>query len=245
MRLSMIKHIVSMAMCILLFSGCVPFRLGDKVFLYKPILVPTTGKIEKTVGLNVLANGLPEKDKTYAKNMPNLCERITTKIVEDFSTSGIFSNIHLDSQPQDDISINGTVNRFSWEYRQNPKSWIPLAGPFISPGWFTCGVVDITLEIKDNKTGIIIGVIQKSSEIKGNYSMYEMPGHMHGDEAEIELIKAFRDVVHGLKQDILVKFNPQDARNNADEILRYKKLLDIQVITQEEFDRKKKQLLGL
>ena len=39
--------------------------------------------------------------------------------------------------------------------------------------------------------------------------------------------------------------NPQTSLSAADEIKKYKELLDIGVITQEEFDAKKKQLLGL
>ena len=35
------------------------------------------------------------------------------------------------------------------------------------------------------------------------------------------------------------------STSNADEIKKYKELLDMGVITQEEFDAKKKQLLGL
>ena len=35
------------------------------------------------------------------------------------------------------------------------------------------------------------------------------------------------------------------AASNADELKKYKDLLDSGVITQEEFDEKKKQLLGL
>ena len=36
-----------------------------------------------------------------------------------------------------------------------------------------------------------------------------------------------------------------NSTNNADEIKKYKELLDGGIITQEEFDAKKKQLLGL
>lgn len=239
------KHVASIGMCLLFLSGCASFPYGEKVFQYRPIPVPTTGKIEKSVGLNILVDALPAKDKTYAKNISNLCERITAKILEDFSASGIFTNIHLGVQPGDDISIGGTVNRFVWKGRNNPKVWIPLVGTFISPGWFTNGVVDITLEIREIKTGSVIGVLQKTSELKGGYSMNEMPGHMRGDEAEIELTNAFKNVVHGLKQDILAKLNSPVTISNADEILKYKKLLDGGAITQEEYEQKKKQLLGL
>jgi len=39
--------------------------------------------------------------------------------------------------------------------------------------------------------------------------------------------------------------NPQPATSPADDLKRYKELLDMGIITQEEFDAKKKQLLGL
>lgn len=38
---------------------------------------------------------------------------------------------------------------------------------------------------------------------------------------------------------------PTQALSGADEIVKYKKLLDDGILTQEEFDAKKKQLLGL
>ncbi|MBR5012842.1 MAG: SHOCT domain-containing protein [Clostridia bacterium] len=39
--------------------------------------------------------------------------------------------------------------------------------------------------------------------------------------------------------------NGQSAISSADELKKFKELLDMGVITQEEFDQKKKQLLGL
>ena len=39
--------------------------------------------------------------------------------------------------------------------------------------------------------------------------------------------------------------NPQPTTSPADELKKYKELLDMGIITQEEFDAKKKQLLGL
>ena len=41
------------------------------------------------------------------------------------------------------------------------------------------------------------------------------------------------------------RLHPQMETSNADEILKFKNLLDAGAITQEEFDAKKKQLLGL
>lgn len=46
-------------------------------------------------------------------------------------------------------------------------------------------------------------------------------------------------------QEVLVANSGIDLTSNADEILKYKKLLDNEIITQQEFDAKKKHLLGL
>lgn len=63
-----------------------------------------------------------------------------------------------------------------------------------------------------------------------------------------------REEVHSALTDIIAKVQVEDAYNhnnttasssNADELKKYKELLDSGIITQEEFDAKKKQLLGL
>lgn len=47
------------------------------------------------------------------------------------------------------------------------------------------------------------------------------------------------------KQEAVEDSNIAATTSNADEILKFKNLLDSGIITQEEFDAKKKQLLGL
>ena len=67
-----------------------------------------------------------------------------------------------------------------------------------------------------------------------------------------------RNEVHAALSDIIAKAQIENtnqkidissaapvASSNADEIKKYKELLDAGIITQEEFDAKKKQLLGL
>ena len=48
-----------------------------------------------------------------------------------------------------------------------------------------------------------------------------------------------------LGDDEVIPQAPSGGDSSADEIKKYKELLDMGVITQEEFDAKKKQLLGL
>lgn len=73
------------------------------------------------------------------------------------------------------------------------------------------------------------------------------------DENTILFVKKELPLMLELKEYIEFKINTKAADNNvdnrayseADEILKYKKLLDAGILTQEEFDAKKKQLLGL
>lgn len=64
-----------------------------------------------------------------------------------------------------------------------------------------------------------------------------------------------RDLIHNEISNLLIQrqnqqtpvatFTQEIPLSNADEIKKYKELLDMGVITQDEFDAKKKQLLGL
>lgn len=58
----------------------------------------------------------------------------------------------------------------------------------------------------------------------------------------VEEIKRFIEsaMLDNKKQNTILQ-----ATSNADEIKKYKELLDLEIITQEEFDAKKKQLLGI
>ena len=61
---------------------------------------------------------------------------------------------------------------------------------------------------------------------------------------QYEIAIKIRDYIENKQADKIVSSNVQ-LLSSADEILKYKKLLDEGILTQEEFDAKKKQLLGL
>ena len=61
-------------------------------------------------------------------------------------------------------------------------------------------------------------------------------------QAYVEIKKAFEDYK---ATPIETTTNAIPQASGADEIKKYKELLDMGIITQEEFDAKKKQLLGL
>jgi len=254
------SKIIYLLILVILVSGCTTV-CKNNVFKYEPSPLAVTQKIEKTIGFNILIDNLPNEDKKYIKSIPGFSDRITAALLEDIRKSQIFRDIHLGVQPDDDLIINGKVNRFIWG-KDNHPSIIPFSPFFGAPVVIAIGLVDISLEIKDNKTKATIGVFRESSEVKQNYYLYYkyrggvvrdkiqtdladvFKDRVGRDREQVELTVAFKDVVDKLKEDILTKINSPMVTSNADEIAKYKKLLDSGAITKEEFEQKKKYHLG-
>lgn len=78
-----------------------------------------------------------------------------------------------------------------------------------------------------------IGVATSSGQIK-----------FYGISNNQEIFKEISKLLNA-RQDKMPKQEAINNNSNADELKKYKELLDSGVITQEEFDAKKKQLLGL
>jgi hypothetical protein len=188
-----------------LVSGCASLN-GSVPFRYQPSLVSTTKKIDKTVGLNMLLDKRPEGDIAYTKSIKDIPEKVTSKLLEDFEKSKLFKEIHFPPQAGDDIVVNGTIDRFMWKLYATPISYIPVLNLVIYFG-VPCneayGVAGITLEIKDNKTGSIIGRLEESSRVDSSYTLYNFKAGDAGSELE----EAFRDVGKKLKEDLLTKVN--------------------------------------
>lgn len=90
------------------------------------------------------------------------------------------------------------------------------------------------------------------SEMYGNTEYREYPGFLFYVCCVLMLILALISVIgylkaakEGIEEEVVkVKVVTNDS-SNAEELKKYKELLDSGVISQEEFDAKKKQLLGL
>lgn len=101
------------------------------------------------------------------------------------------------------------------------------------------------IQFKEPKltTGYIQFAYSGSTETKGG-SMSAVK-----DENSITFIKSelkqARELVDLIESKRQVKNRPSTELSAADEILKYKGLLDAGVLTQDEFDAKKKQLLGV
>jgi pyruvoyl-dependent arginine decarboxylase (PvlArgDC) len=90
------------------------------------------------------------------------------------------------------------------------------------------------------------------------YIQFEVPGVATGNNFGSENSWTFDESLNGIakevadycKKQVVEAHKPKVAQvvqqtSAADELLKYKQLLDAGVITQEEFDAKKKELLGL
>ncbi len=108
------------------------------------------------------------------------------------------------------------------------------------------------LSVQFKKANIAIGYLQfetASSSMNSRSSNFWNENSFTFEEtlnAEMDIIAQFiKDKVEGIKKQ---KNNPimvTSAVSSADELKKFKELLDMGVITQKEFDAKKKQLLGL
>jgi hypothetical protein len=148
----------------------------------------------------------PQKDKGYTKSIKDLSEKVTAKVIEDFEDSKIFDAVNYPPQETDDLIINGKINRFMWQMYSSTISYIPgvnLAMYFGAPAYEAYAITDISLEIKDSKTGKILGTFTEQSEIKNPHTLYNVKAGEYG----AELAETFRDVVKTLKEDILLKLD--------------------------------------
>jgi len=86
-----------------------------------------------------------------------------------------------------------------------------------------------------------LGMIFLAAQGSGYTNLFFF-GKKHNDDVK----KAYDYIQKRLQEIKKAKSAPQMAQaSNADELVKYKRLLDTGVITQAEFDTKKKQLLGL
>jgi hypothetical protein len=89
-------------------------------------------------------------------------------------------------------------------------------------------------------TSIFKGIAVATSSGTIKFAFMENRDSLH-DEISKQLV--IRQSQNSNKGDTVIK--QEIPQSNADELKKYKDLLDMGVITQEEFDAKKKQLLGL
>jgi len=192
-------------MLVMSFSGCT--HLNSEVpFSYEPSSVAVSKNIEKTAGFNLLLDKRPESDIAYTDVIKDVSEKVTVKIIEDFDRSKIFKEIYFPLRGNEDVVINGTLNRFMWKKHVWKWEYIPGVDLLLElmgvPGMTFDATADITLEFKDAKSGEVLGVFRQSSTTTRTVNAYAnpLPQNVGG-----ELSDAFREVVNKLKCDLLEK----------------------------------------
>lgn len=96
-------------------------------------------------------------------------------------------------------------------------------------------ITSMYFKVKMRNSDVLFDIVIRSGSCKRNSQTYVKAR---------ETVNAITRILDNIL-DSTTSSECNSAQSNADEILKYKNLLDIGAITQEEFDAKKKQLLGL
>lgn len=209
--------------CLSLCSGCASSSNRYINFLsqYHISPLPSEKRINKIVGLNNLTDNRPLKEKD---DLPFYCGKldkpasdiVTLILLKDFKKSRLFKEIHYPAQPTDDIIINGSINGLFTDFKLTSWGkfsevdfpiirffpflfcWPDIFGVPVSEGYT---VIDISLEVKDNKTGVIITPINASSKEEQKNRIFIF--YPTKNSAAI----AFCNVAKKLKKDLAEKIN--------------------------------------
>ncbi len=189
-----------------LCSGCA--SLGSNVpFQYQPALIASGKQIPKTVGFEMLVDARPEKDKKYTAHIHDIPGKITSKVIDDFNTSHLFSDVHYPVKETDDIMVGGTIKRFKWKFYDKLFAYIPYVGLALVvlgvPLSEAYGITELQLEFKERASGKILGTFSAESKVTSSYSIY----NFKAGESGSELAESFRDVVRKLKEEIALKLS--------------------------------------
>lgn len=110
-----------------------------------------------------------------------------------------------------------------------------LVGGKITKEILNCLAIKITTRNKKNPIVYIFLLKENEGKVKANTTRYNYL------QLKLEQILSVLDIMC----DEIKNNSSSNDISNADEIIKYKKLLDDSIITQEEFEAKKKQLLGV
>lgn len=218
------KIIVTVSLFFLLLSsGCVhQLRYKENLFEYQLVPIPVHKRIDKVAGLNLLLDQRPEDELDKCppdkRLYHNFAQNVTNLLLQDFQKSQLFKEIHWPAQSTDDIVIDGFINRFMWDGRdtfagriqkgEGPLGWLAVFCPVVALPFLLGAplrqeycMIDISLEVKDNKTGVIITYVKEISKAKqGIISLYGC-----SSEAGQDVTDAFRQVAEKLKEDLAEK----------------------------------------
>jgi len=206
---------------LVLMSGCAssPYNNLNILAQYRVSSLPSEERINMTAGLNGLVDNRPLKEKDnlppHSKLKQPVSDIVTSILLKDFKKTRLFKEIHYPVQPTDDIVINGSINRLFFEngmtswgkfYYKDfqiaallPIFWLPHI--FGVPSSREHSEIDISLEVKDSKTGVIIASFNASSKEDREIRI------PYGPATGISAAVAFSNVANKLKEGLIEKIN--------------------------------------
>jgi hypothetical protein len=156
-----------------------------------------------TVSFSPLEDKRPKADISY---MTSIRERTSDEVLRTLRNLELFDEINSPANADDVIVISGEIRKFNWESYNTIISYVPGLNvlPFFGlPSTRSYGVVEIYLEIKNNKTGEVILEIDEFYGKNRTYSMYSFKA----EKANEELAYCFDVVLNKIKEKILAKKN--------------------------------------
>jgi len=187
--------------CLLFFvAGCTMLN-GSVPFQYVPSL-STMEQRNINVGMEKFIDSRPAEDKLATDNIPDVDEKVTVKLLEDFRTSKMFSSVDFPvSRDKDSLILKGEIKRFYWKTKHNPIKFIPIVNLLMLLGITSYeieAVVDLKVQVVDPKTGTVLAEYDRTSTKKDTATLYN---NRSGDPGA-ELAEAFREVAKQIKEGI-------------------------------------------
>lgn len=163
-----------------------------------------------SVAFEKFVDNRPKKDRKTTKTIMDIDEKVTSKMIEDFRASQIFTQVDYPARPAtNDYIIKGSIERFAWKCDLSPIVFIPFVNLVIYfgvPMYYVEGVADFDVQLVEAKTGTLVKEYKKNAIIKDEYTLYSMTA----GEAGAELADSFRETAKQIKEAI---YNDLQAKN--------------------------------
>jgi hypothetical protein len=189
---------VTLAFCwLFLVSGCSTLN-GSVPFRYVPSL-STIQQNNAVLGMEKFVDSRPAEDKEITKGIPDIDEKVTAKVLEDFRSTGMFAGVDFPARrDKDDLIVKGEIKRFYWKTKHNPIKFIPIIQLLLLLGITSYNieaVVELKVQILDARTGAVLSEYDRTSTKTDSATLYDIKSGESGSE----LAEAFREVVKQIK----------------------------------------------
>ena len=189
---------VTLAFCwLFLVSGCSTLN-GSVPFRYVPSL-STIQQNNAVLGMEKFVDSRPAEDKEITKGIPDIDEKVTAKVLEDFRSTGMFAGVDFPARrDKDDLIVKGEIKRFYWKTKHNPIKFIPIINLLLLLGitsYNIQAVVELKVQILDARTGAVLSEYDRTSTKTDSATLYDIKSGESGSE----LAEAFREVVKQIK----------------------------------------------